>query len=130
MRSPAALVLAALAATIPLAGCLGSADAEDPLAYLRKPLYASTFHLSELGEDGTDFQEFRVTDGSIVEIRLQVWINATAGAATVKITNPSGHVVFEGTQTGEVLAFVELGVWRVDVTGSGEGEVGILATRN
>jgi hypothetical protein len=128
MRLVTALLVAAL---VPLAGCLGSADAEDPYAYMRKPLYASTFDLDSVG-DGADFQEFRVTDGSIVEIRIQVWVNSTAGDATVRVINPSGHTVFESTQSGSRLVMVELGAWRVEVEGANQpaGAVGVLVTRN
>lgn len=128
MRIVPVLLVAAL---FPLAGCVGSAGGEeDPFAYIRKPLFASNFDLERVG-DGTDSMEFRVQDGSIVEVRIQVWVNATAGDAVVRVVKPSGHVVYETTTSGTRSVFVELGAWRVEVEGSNspQGDVGVLILR-
>lgn len=125
------LVLILVAASLPLAGCVGNAEGqEDPFAYMSKPLYASAFSLDAIG-DGTDFQEFRLVDGSVVYVDLYVWINATQGSATVTFTNPSGHVEHTFTQTGMETVQVELGVWRVDIAGhdAPSGHVHVKAVR-
>lgn len=124
MRLLAPLLFVALA----LAGC--TASGQDPWEYTKKPLYAGGFDLADLS--GTsETQEFRVTDGSIGAIRLLVWVNATAGAANVRISNPSGHEVLSTSEFAERQYGLELGAWVVNVSAeeNSAGVVHILAVR-
>lgn len=122
-------LLVALAAALVLAGC--SAKGEDPFAYTRKPLYTGGFDLEDL-RDKTDLQTWRVEDGSITAMKVQVWVNATAGHAEVRILDPSGRDAFVTTENGERTFPLHLGQWRVHVKGDAEaaGHVGILVTRS
>lgn len=121
--------LVALLAILMLAGCTAEGG-QDPWAYTKKPLYAGGFDLARISGT-TDAQEFRVTDGSIAAIRVLVWINATAGGATVRVFDPSGHTLFTTSETGERHYGLELGAWRVEVDGHAEsaGRVHVLAVR-
>ncbi len=129
MRAFALLVVAAVA----LAGC--SANAEDPFAYAKKPLYTGHFELEPLAEGKVDSQQFRVEDGSIAQVRVQVWVNNTAGDAKVEVVDPSGRTVLTTTTTTDQSFPLNLGVWKVLVSGTPDGEdglkgnVGILVTR-
>lgn len=125
MRAFALLLVAAVA----LAGC--AANAEDPFAYTRKPLYTGHFELDPLAGGKTDSQEFRVEDGSIARVHVQVWVNATAGGARVEVVDPSGRTVLSVTDDAEQSFPLHLGVWTVRVTPEGEaaGHVSVLATR-
>lgn len=116
-----ALVLLVLAALV--TGCTASGD-QDPFAYAKKPLYAGGFKLERLGAN-TETQEFRVTDGSIASIHMLVWVNATAGGATVSIADPSGRTVLTTSETMERSVPLNLGAWKVSVTGQ-EGAAGIV----
>lgn len=121
--------LVALLVVLALAGCTAKSQ-EDPFAYTKKPLYTGGFDLEDIS--GTDQQQFRVEDGSIAVVNVQVWVNATAGGATVEVIDPSGRTMMSTTQTTEQGFPLKLGVWTVKVTPSGEdaaGHVGILATR-
>ena len=129
MRASAALLLAAMV----LAGC--SANAQDPFAYAKKPLYTGHFELEPLAGGKTDSQEFRVEDGSIGFVRVQLWVNNTAGDATVEVYDPAGRAVIT-TTTGVDQSFpLNLGVWKVVVRGTPDaegklsGNVGVLVTR-
>lgn len=122
----------ALALALALVGCAAKADdpASDPFAYTRKPLYTGGFALDQLGGQ-TRSQEFRVTDGSIGAIRVQVWVNATAGGATVEVVDPSGDLTLLTQETTDTTVGLDLGAWTVRVTpdpGSA-GAVAILVTR-
>lgn len=121
----AVLVLALL-----LAGCTATGQ-EDPFAYTRKPLYAGGFNLEKLGGE-TETQTFRVSDGSIASIRILVWINATAGGATVIIKDPAGKTVLTTSETTEGSSPLNLGAWTATVEGRPEssGIVHILVVRS
>lgn len=112
-----------------LGGCAASGG-EDPFAYTRKPLYAGGFDLARIGPE-PDSQEFRVTDGSIAEIRLDTWINATAGGGHVVIVDPSGSIVLDTREPATLGVGLALGVWTVHVEADPDstGIVHILATR-
>lgn len=118
-----------LAATL-LAGCTATGG-QDPWAYTKKELYSGGFQLDRVATAGTDGQAFRVTDGSIASIRHLVWINATAGSATVTISDPSGRVVLTTTETAEQLTGLALGEWtvRIDAPPGAQGIVHILVVR-
>lgn len=116
-----ALVLLVLVALV--AGCTATGE-QDPFAYTKKPLYTGGFKLEQLGAE-TATQEFRVTDGSIATIRMLVWVNATAGGGTVSITDPSGKSVLTTSDTTERSVPLNLGAWKVAVTGE-EGAAGIV----
>lgn len=128
-----ALAVLALAAATVLAGC--SANAKDPFAYARKPLYTGHFELEPLAQGKVDSQEFRVEDGSIGYVHVQVWVNNTAGDATVEVVDPSGRTVLTATEDAEQKYPLTLGVWKVLVRGAPDaegrlaGNVGILVTR-
>lgn len=128
MRLAALLLVLAVA----FAGC--SAKGEDPLAYTKKPLYAGGFDLATLKND-TDEQQFRVQDGSIAQIKVNVWINATAGGARVNVYDPGGRMVLTTTETVARAYPLNLGQWRVvvegmpDETGAASGLVNIIVMR-
>lgn len=110
------ILLLAIASLLPLAGCVGNAEGDDDrFAYMRKPLFATTFHLDPASNE-TQTQYFSVQDGSVINMRIYVWINATEGAATVNIINPSGNTIATFDETGQTSAHVRLGSWQVDVT--------------
>lgn len=119
----ALVVLAVLAA-----GCAGRA--EDPFAYMHKPLYTGGFELDRMPAEGEQ-QAFRVEDGSLVRLRLQVWVNATAGGARVEVLDPQGRVALDTTATAQRSVPMELGVWTVRVTPAegAAGHVGVRVTR-
>ena len=125
--------VAPLLAAMVLAGC--SANAQDPFAYAKKPLYTGHFELDPLVGGKTDGLEFRVEDGSIGYVHVQVWVNATAGEGKVEIIDPSGRTVISTTTHAAQTFPLNLGVWKVVVTGTPDGEnglkghVGVLATR-
>lgn len=122
-----ALVLLVLVALV--AGCTATGQ-DDPFAYTKKPLYAGGFNLAKLGS-ATDTQEFRVQDGSIASLRILVWVNATSGGATVTITDPSGRTILNTTDSTERASPLNLGAWKVQVTGreGSAGTVHILVVR-
>lgn len=121
-------VPALLAVVLFLAGCVAQAG-NDPLAYTRKPLYSGGFDLD--GMNATDAQEFRVEDGSIVNVHVRVWVNATAGGARVDVYAPSGKLLHTTTEASHAALPLELGVWRVEIVplGPSAGHVSVLATR-
>lgn len=121
-----ALVLVAI--MLVLAGC--TAKGEDPFAYAKKPLYTGGYDLARLG-NGTQTQEFRVQDGSIASVKVNVWVNATAGGARVDVIDPAGTTVLSTTETTERTFPLNLGAWHVRVTGEegSAGRVAILAVR-
>lgn len=125
--------LLVIVALVALAGC--TAEGQDPFAYMRKPLYTGWFDLAPLAEGSTDGQEFRVEDGSIAQIRLQVWVNATHGGGRVQVYDPSGDLVIDTTQPTLQTSGLELGVWRVVVSGAPAedgaivGSASLLVTR-
>lgn len=129
MRAFALLLVAAVA----LSGC--AANAQDPFAYAKKPLYTGHFELPPLAVGKTDSQEFRVEDGSIGQVRIQVWVNATAGEGKVDVIDPSGRTLLSTTTQADQSFPLNLGVWRVVVAGTPDGEgrldgsVGVLVTR-
>ncbi|HUR67991.1 MAG TPA: hypothetical protein VM370_02005 [Candidatus Thermoplasmatota archaeon] len=112
-----------------LAGCSAQGQT-DPFAYTKKPLYAGGFDLAKL-DGASERQEFRVSDGSIPAVQLNVWINATAGGASVIIRDPAGHVALETSETTSRAVGLNLGAWTVDVQGqpASAGIVHVLATR-
>lgn len=122
------LLLVALACALLAAGC--TANGQDPYAYAKKPLYTGGFNLAKVGPDG-DSQEFRVQDGSIASVRVQVWVNATKGGATVDVLDPSGRTLMSVTETTDRAFPLNLGAWKVRVKADegSEGHVGILVTR-
>lgn len=122
------MLLVALACALLAAGC--TANGQDPYAYAKKPLYTGGFNLERVGPEG-DSQEFRVQDGSIASIRVQVWFNGTAGDATVEVSDPSGRVVLTTTETADRSFPLNLGAWRVSVKASegSTGHIGVLVTR-
>lgn len=122
--------LLALAVVVMLAGCSAKANRDDFFGYMRKPLYASGFDLAHAAS-APQTQEFFVEDGSIASVRIQVWINATAGSGDVSIYTPSGHLVWHATSTGEQSIPLELGAWKIVVAGSPDaaGHVDVLVTR-
>lgn len=130
---PSAQILLVCAALV-LAGCAAKGQ-QDPFAYTRKPLYTGHFDLDPLAGGKVDSQQFRVEDGSIAEIRVQVWVNATAGGALVEILDPSGRTVVSTTTHAEQRFPLNLGIWTVKVRGQPDeagqvaGGVGILVTR-
>lgn len=131
MRAPGRLLTLLLPALV-LAGC--SAGADDPFAYTRKPLYTGYFDLDPLAGGKTDSQEFRVEDGSIGRIHVQVWINATAGRGQVDLVDPSGRTALTTTSSTTQSYPLTLGVWKVVVRGEPDGgalagHVGVLVTR-
>lgn len=128
-----ALLLVVLA--LVLAGC-SAQGRQDPFAYAKKPLYSSHFDLDPLVGGKTDGQEFRVEDGSIAAVRVQVWVNATAGGANVEIKDPSGRVVMTTSGPHADQSFpLNLGIWTVTVVGVPDAEgklsggVGVHVTR-
>ena len=124
----ARLLVVPLVATLAMAGCFAKAN-QDPFAYTRKPLYTGAFTLD--GLNATDEQQFRVEDGSIGQVHVQVWVNATAGGATVEVVDPSGQTRMSVTDDAAMGFPLALGVWHVRVTPQGEaaGDVSILVTR-
>lgn len=125
-----ALTLLTLAALF-AAGCSARGD-DDPFAYIRKPLYTGSFDLEHLGENHTASQRFWVTDGSIGSIKVQVWVNATAGAAVVKVMDPDGNVALSSDESTSSRFPLALGDWTVVVEGTqdAKGNVGVLVTRS
>lgn len=121
--------LVALLCVAALAGCTAKGT-HDPFAYMKKPLYTGGFDLEAIV--ASDQQEFRVEDGSILQVYAQVWVNATAGGARVEISDPSGRVLLSTAQDAEQGFPMTLGVWTVKVTPTSEdaaGHVGVLVTR-
>lgn len=118
-----------LLAAVLAAGCAASGD-QDPWAYTRKPLYASGFQLDAIA-GGEDTQQFRVQDGSIASIRMQVWINATHGGGSVTITDPAGRVALQTSETTERETPLNLGQWTIRAEGlpGSEGVIHVLVTR-
>ena len=126
MRTPTLLLVVA---ALVLAGCAARGN-EDPFAYMRKPLYAGHFDLAD-AQGTTATNKFWVDDGSIAQIRIQVWVNNTAGDARVVIKDPSNFTVLDTTSSVEQRFGLDLGAWTVTVEGSPEaaGNVGVLVTR-
>lgn len=123
MRLPLAFALLAVAS----AGCVVTAK-DDPFAYLREPLYSGGFDLT--ASSVAESQAFRVEDGSIAEVRVEVFVNLTQGRALVELVDPSGATVLSVAESVERGFPLRLGVWTVTVTPeSAQGHVGILATR-
>lgn len=119
-----------------LAGCSAQGQQQDPFAYAKKPLYTSHFELDPLVGGKTDGQQFRVEDGSIAAVKVQIWVNATAGGGSVELQDPSGRVVMTTTGPYAEQSFpLNLGVWTVTVKGAPDesgklsGGVGVLVTR-
>jgi hypothetical protein len=128
MRSPRVALALVLVLASAAAGC--TARGQDPFAYTKKPLFASTFHLA--GTDAGDRQSFFVEDGSIGRIAAQVWLNVTSGAARVEFVDPSGRTVWITDASASGPLPVELGAWQVRVTPTQPetlGSVGVLVTR-
>ena len=128
MRTPT-LMVAALVLAAGLAGCAARGN-DDPFAYMRKPLYAGSFDLSKtIDEPKTD--TFWVRDGSIAKVKIQVWVNQTAGDARVIVHDPSGNVALDTTSSTTGSFALNLGAWTVTVEGTegAAGTVGVLATR-
>lgn len=120
MKRLAPILLVAVLA----AGCTAKGGDQDPWAYTKKPLYASGFNLERIaGSEET--QQFRVTDGSIAGIRMQVWVNATAGGGTVTIRDPGGKSILTTSSTADEVTMLNLGQWTVQVVGQA-GSVGIV----
>lgn len=117
-----------------LAGCAANAQ-QDPFAYAKKPLYTGHFDLEPLAGGKVDSQQFRVEDGSIGFVNVRIWVNNTAGDAKVEIVDPSGRTVLTTTQHAEQAFPLNLGIWKVVVTGTPDesgalaGGVGVLVTR-
>ena len=116
-----AFALVALAVLV--AGCTASGQ-QDPFAYTKKPLYFGGFDMAKLAGK-SESQEFRVQDGSIVTVRLLVWVNATAGSATVTIADPSGRTILTTSETTERSTPLDLGAWKATVTAA-EGSAGLV----
>jgi len=116
----AVLVVAAMA------GC-SARGAPDYFAYTKKPIYVGSFDLAH----GADRQNFYVEDGSIGQLRAQVWINATAGGARVDVVGSSGATVWSTSASGSQALRVDLGQWTVTVTPTdgAAGEVEIVVVR-
>lgn len=129
MRSPALPIAALLMTATALAGCSAGAD-QDPFAYMRKPLYANKFDLAQVQGEPTTHQ-FWVSDGSIAQVVVQVWVNNTAGDARVIVKDPSGAVSLDTTTSTTGRYALNLGAWSVTVEGSEDaaGDVGVLVTR-
>lgn len=121
-----ALLIAPLLLASAFAGCAARGD-DDPFAYMRKPLYASSYDLADAPID----DRFWVSDGSIAQVQVQVWVNVTEGDARVRVIDPAGHVSIDTTASTMQRFALRLGEWRVEVEASegAVGEVGILATR-
>ena len=124
------VALLAIVHALVLAGCSARGGNEDPWAYTKKPLYAGGFSLERIAGH-TDSQEFRVTDGSIAAVRVLVWINATQGGGTVRVSDPGGHVVLSTSDTADQSFGLQLGRWVVEVEGltGSAGTVHVLAVR-
>lgn len=122
-------LLCAVALVAAFAGCSARGD-PDPFAYMRKPLYVGGFDLAKV-RGVEDDQQFWVTDGSIAQVRVLVWVNATAGGATVVVEDPAGNVAMRTTQTTEGSFRLDLGAWTVRVLGTPDaaGDVAVLAVR-
>ena len=116
-----------------LAGC--AANAQDPFAYAKKPLYTGHFELEPLAGGKTDSQQFRVEDGSIGYVNVRIWVNNTAGDSNVDVIDPSGKTVLSTTSHAEQAFPLNLGIWTVVVSGTPDesgalaGGVGVLVTR-
>lgn len=123
------IAILALVAAVALAGC-SAEGGQDPYAYTKKELYSGGFDLARIAGQ-TDSQQFRVTDGSIAAIRAMVWVNATAGGATVTMRDPGGDVALATDATSERSFPLELGAWTVEVAGQpgSAGRVHILVVR-
>lgn len=125
---PMRLLVLALVPMLALSGCIAKAK-QDPFAYTRKPLYTGWFELD--GMTAPDEQQFRVEDGSIGQVHVQVWVNATAGGALVEVIDPSGQTRMSVTDDAALGFPLSLGVWHVRVTpeGAAAGDASILVTR-
>lgn len=125
-----ALLALALVAAATLAGCAARGD-DDPFAYMKKPLYANAFDLEDTRGDGGVTHQFWVQDGSIAQVRVQVWVNETAGDARVIVRDPSGAVSLDTRDDADARYGLNLGAWSVTVEGSPDaaGQVTVLVTR-
>ena len=123
-------VLFALAVVALLAGCSAKGDRNDFFGYMKKPLFASSFSLDH-ARASPETQQFFVEDGSIGVISIQLWVNATAGGATVQVFDPAGNEAMRATQTTQASFPLSLGAWKVVVTGTPDasGSVDVLVTR-
>jgi hypothetical protein len=123
-------VVLALLVVAMLAGCSARANKDDFFGYMKKPLYASSFSLDRL-HGSQDTESFFVEDGSIGTITVRVWVNATAGAASVRVYDPTGAEVLNTTQTTTRAYPLNLGGWKVVVTASEDaaGKVDLLVVR-
>lgn len=122
-----AILALALLLALALAGCSARGGGPDHFGYTKKDLYTGTFDLAA----GPDAQSFFVEDGSIGQVRAQVWINATAGGATITFTDARGRDVWTTSQSGATTLPQDLGQWGVKIvpTAGSAGTVGIVVVR-
>ena len=123
------IVLAILIVAM-LAGCSAKGSKDDFFGYMKKPLYASSFNL-ERTRAAPQSEQFFVEDGSIGTISIQIWVNATAGAGTVQVYDPTGAEVIHTMQSMKQPFSLSLGAWKIVVTASPDavGKVDALVTR-
>ncbi|GEM_PF-5604643 len=126
MRWATALVVVAVV----LAGCGAKASRDDLFGYMKKPLFASGFPLED-ARAAPQSQQFFVEDGSMAGVIIYVWVNATAGSATVQVYNAHGDEVVHTTQTTSASLPLDLGAWKIVVSGTPDaaGRVDLLVTR-
>jgi hypothetical protein len=124
-----ALALALVAAVL-LAGCGARANRDQFFGYMKKPIYASGFALED-ARATPQTQQFFVEDGSIGKVSVQVWVNATAGTATVQIVNAHGDTIVNTASSTTVSVPVDLGAWKITVSGSPDaaGRADVLVKR-
>lgn len=128
MRSPTLLL--ALAVALVTAGCAARGN-DDPFAYMQKPIHIDKFDLAETANDSIT-RQFWVTDGSIKQIQIQVWVNNTAGDARVVIKDPAGYETINTTASTMHRFGLNLGAWSITVSGSEDaaGDVGVVIVRS
>jgi hypothetical protein len=129
MKKTLAAFVVALALAAGLSGCVARGQKTDPFAYAKVPLFASRFDLASAGNES---QQFRVEDGSIAMLRVQVWVNATVGGMEeLQLVGPSGSVAWTTSSAGETSVPVDLGTWTVTVSAhpGSAGSVDVLVTR-
>ncbi|MEA3201131.1 MAG: hypothetical protein QOE90_2559 [Thermoplasmata archaeon] len=124
-------LLVLLVVAVALAGCSARANKDALFGYMKKPVFASSFPLAD-ARAVPQSQQFFVEDGSIASLQIQVWVNATAGGATVSIVDAHGDEVLRTTQSTTVAAPLDLGAWKVTVAGTRDatGQVDILVMRH
>ena len=123
---PRALATILLVAAV--AGCSASGSKPDYFGYTKKAIYTGTFDLAA----GPDGQKFFVDDGSIGQLKAQVWINATAGGATITFTDARHRDVWTTSASGASVLPPDLGEWSLNVTPThgAAGSVGIVVLRS